>query len=168
MNRQPTPCHSILPALNRRRRSRGQGLVEFAMVAPLLFLLIFGIVESGRFILYYHTLNHAVREGARYAIIHGPNADDGCPTGPLPPNIVPPACHDPDGDDVREAMRQAAFGLLSVADMNIPNPTYYGPNGATNARGSNVTVSATYTYDPLLPVMPSITISAESTLVVNN
>ena len=30
-----------------RRRSRGQALAEFALVAPIFFLLLFGIIEGG-------------------------------------------------------------------------------------------------------------------------
>jgi hypothetical protein len=159
---------SAQQTLPRRRRSRGQGLVEFSLVAPLLFFLIFGIVEAGRFILYYHSLNHGVREGARYAILHGPNAYDGCPSGPLPANVIAPSCYDPDGDNVRAAVVDAVFGLMAEEAIDIPTPEYYGPNGNTNARGSNVRVTASYTYQPIVPLLPEITISAESTLVVNN
>ena len=49
-------------------------MVEFALVAPLFFLLLFGIIEAGRFIFYYETLNNATREGARYAIVNGANS----------------------------------------------------------------------------------------------
>jgi len=150
---------------SRRHRSRGQGLVEFALIAPMFFFLIFVIIEGGRFVFYYHTLNHAVREGARYAIIHGPNAVDGCPSGP--PAVNSEAC-DVDGDNVRKAIEEAAFGLAGIGTLTIPNPSYYGPNGNTNARGSNVTVSVSYVYPPILPLFSNITISAESTLVVNN
>mgnify|MGYP000500059501 CR=1 FL=1 len=72
--------------LSRPERSRGQALVEFALVAPLLFLLILGTIEAGRFIFYYELLNHAAREGARYAIVHGARSD--CPSGPPPPGLV--------------------------------------------------------------------------------
>src|SRR5947208_1304045 len=52
-----------------RQSRRAQALVEFAMVAPIFFVLLFGIIEGGRFIFYYETLNNATREGARYAIV---------------------------------------------------------------------------------------------------
>jgi len=55
--------------LRRRGRTgqRSQALIEFALVSPVLLLLIFGIVDLGRAIFYYDTLNHAAREGARVA-----------------------------------------------------------------------------------------------------
>ena len=52
------------------RSEKGQALVEFALVLPLLLALLCGIIDFGW--LYYHqiTLNNAAREGARYAVIH--------------------------------------------------------------------------------------------------
>ncbi|MFH1446710.1 MAG: TadE/TadG family type IV pilus assembly protein [Chloroflexota bacterium] len=47
----------------------GQSLVEFALLFPLLFLLVMGLFDIGRAIFYYSTLNTAVREGTRYAIV---------------------------------------------------------------------------------------------------
>jgi hypothetical protein len=37
-------------------------------VSPVLLLLLFGIVDIGRAVFYYDTLNHAAREGARTAV----------------------------------------------------------------------------------------------------
>lgn len=47
---------------------RSQALTEFSLVSPVLLLLLFGIVDMGRGIFYYDTLNHAAREGARVAV----------------------------------------------------------------------------------------------------
>lgn len=47
---------------------RSQALIEFALISPVLLLLLFGIVDIGRAIFYYDTLNHAVREGARTVV----------------------------------------------------------------------------------------------------
>ena len=44
-------------------------MVEFAIIAPLLLLLVFGIIEFGRAYNAQNSLTHAAREGAReYAI----------------------------------------------------------------------------------------------------
>lgn len=45
-----------------------QALIEFALISPVLLLLLFGTVDIGRAIFYYDTLNHAAREGARTAV----------------------------------------------------------------------------------------------------
>jgi len=53
-----------------RRRERGQALVEFALVLPLLLLLLLGIAEFAVVMLSYNTLADAARQGARYGIVH--------------------------------------------------------------------------------------------------
>jgi Flp pilus assembly protein TadG len=49
----------------RRRRERGQGLVEFAMVVPAFLLLVLGILEFGLMFDHLMTISYATREGAR-------------------------------------------------------------------------------------------------------
>jgi hypothetical protein len=61
-----------------RRRGRGQALVEFALVAPLLFLVLGGLVVMGIGVFYQQQLTNAAREAARYAAIHSETAQ--CPT----------------------------------------------------------------------------------------
>jgi Flp pilus assembly protein TadG len=51
-------------------RNRGQTLVEFALVFPLLVLMIFGIVDAGRLVYTYNTVAQAARDGARVAIVN--------------------------------------------------------------------------------------------------
>ncbi|MBI1880601.1 MAG: pilus assembly protein, partial [Chloroflexi bacterium] len=51
-----------------RNKQKGQGLVEFALILPLLLLLLVGIVEAGRLIWAFITVQTAAREAARYAI----------------------------------------------------------------------------------------------------
>lgn len=143
------------------RYGRGQALAEFALVAPIFFLLLFGIIEAGRFMFYYETLNHATREGARYAIVNGSNSLY-CPTGTPAPGSY--AC-DPTGEDVKARVRSAAFGTLGT-NLTVPTPTW----SPDNSRGATVTVTADYAYSTLIPIvpLPPINVHAESTLVVNN
>jgi len=158
--------------MTRRRRTKGQTLVEFALVAPWFFLLLFAIIEGGRFVFFYEVLNNATREGARYAIIHGSNAADGCPSGPMAGGNP---C-DPSGAKVKTAVVNAAFRLASVGQFESleaywcptsgPKPC---PGGELfNDRGNPVTVRATFTYHAVMPLLPPIEITSESTLVINN
>jgi Flp pilus assembly protein TadG len=48
---------------------RGQSIVEFALVLPLLLLLVFGIIEFGFFLFNKQMITNAAREGARAGII---------------------------------------------------------------------------------------------------
>lgn len=44
-------------------------MVEFAIVAPVLLLFVFGIIEYGRYFFLYNNLTNAAREGARLAAV---------------------------------------------------------------------------------------------------
>ncbi len=61
----------LLPRLTRTsaRSERGAAMVEFALIAPVLFVLIFGIVDFGRALFLLNNLTAAVREGARLAAV---------------------------------------------------------------------------------------------------
>jgi len=52
------------------RREKGAALIEYAMIAPLLFLLLIGIIEFSILIFSYNTIANAAREGARYGIVY--------------------------------------------------------------------------------------------------
>jgi hypothetical protein len=58
----------------RRRRSgaassSGQSLIEFALVLPMLLVLVFGIVEFGNAWRHYQLITNTAREGARIAVL---------------------------------------------------------------------------------------------------
>jgi Flp pilus assembly protein TadG len=57
--------------LRHRATNRGQSVIEFALVLPILLLVVFGITEFGRALLTVNILNAAAREGARVAAISG-------------------------------------------------------------------------------------------------
>lgn len=63
---------------NRWQLSKGQSLLEFALVIPLFLLLLFGIFEFGRYLTAIITINTASREGARYGAGIG-NSNAGVP-----------------------------------------------------------------------------------------
>jgi len=50
--------------------SRGQTLVEFALIAPIMFIFLFGIIDFGMVLNRRIAIEHAVREGSRYAAVH--------------------------------------------------------------------------------------------------
>jgi len=58
------------------RRRRGAAVVEFAIVAPIFFLMVFGMIEFGRMVMVHQLLVGAVREGARQAVVDGATAAD--------------------------------------------------------------------------------------------
>jgi Flp pilus assembly protein TadG len=54
-----------------RRYRRATAAVEFAVVAPVFLLLVFGMIEYGRMVMVYQVLTNASREGARVAVLDG-------------------------------------------------------------------------------------------------
>ncbi len=172
------------------RRGRGQALVEFTLVAPIFFLLLFSIIEFGRAVYYIQILNNAAREGARYAIVHGNESTD--PTGP-PPGYPITTNSDPFAGDVRLVVRKYAIGVIGdvgTSDFVVtvcyiqpaPGPTYQCPdNNAGNDMGTgnngrsdppqNVNVTVKYAFKPLITAivpLPPFTLSGGSTLVINH
>ncbi|HEX6649420.1 MAG TPA: TadE family protein [Pyrinomonadaceae bacterium] len=58
------------------KNERGTSLAEFAIVATFFFMLIFGVIEFGRFLYTHNALTDASRRGARYAVLHlAPSSD---------------------------------------------------------------------------------------------
>ena len=51
-------------------RGRGQALVEFAFIFPLIALLAFGFIDIGRAVFSYNTLTNAARQAARVAAVN--------------------------------------------------------------------------------------------------
>jgi Flp pilus assembly protein TadG len=54
----------------------GVAAVEFALVAPLLFLLVFGMIEFGRMLMVQQIITNGSREGARLAVLDGITGTD--------------------------------------------------------------------------------------------
>jgi Flp pilus assembly protein TadG len=57
------------PSSGRNRRDRGTAAVEFALVLPVLLLIVFGIIDFGRALNAQITLTGAAREGVRLAAL---------------------------------------------------------------------------------------------------
>ena len=56
------------------KNNRGQALVEFALMLPVLLLLVVGVMEFGLVINQYMVVAESAREGARSAALGGSNA----------------------------------------------------------------------------------------------
>src|SRR3954451_18844471 len=72
-NASPEICrgglaHRFRPRAHNRR---GAAVVEFAVVAPVFFLLVFGIIEYGRMVMVQQLITNASREGARRGVLDG-------------------------------------------------------------------------------------------------
>lgn len=54
------------------RDQRGASAAEFALVLPLLLLLLFGVIDAGRFMWEYNRAEKATQMGVRYAVVTDP------------------------------------------------------------------------------------------------
>jgi len=104
-----------------RGKGHGQALVEFALIAPLLFLFLGGIITLGVGVFYQQQVVNAAREAARYAAIHSETSQ--CPTvshlepyaSMLPPEVVDYDCDPPNlrWPEMSSHARSRVFGLDS-------------------------------------------------------
>lgn len=70
---------------HRQRDDRGASLVEFAFVVPLLFALVFGIIEFGWAFNQQLDVRHGAREGARLAAVDFTTSGVSCTAGGAAP-----------------------------------------------------------------------------------
>jgi Flp pilus assembly protein TadG len=69
-SRHQGPSRRFSGARRLARSERGTAVVEFALIAPLLFLLVFGIIEFGRILNAYNQLTQLAGQGARAAAVN--------------------------------------------------------------------------------------------------
>jgi Flp pilus assembly protein TadG len=113
--------------LHIKGKEEGQAMVEFAIVLPILLILVFGIIQFGITFNHYLTLTDAVRAGARQAAVSRIASD---PVGAA-----------------EDRVRSAAAGSLEDADLDVTVTPYDPQSGqAKFAQGGDVTVTATYPY----------------------
>lgn len=112
------------------RDDHGQSLVEFALMVPILLLMIVGLIDIGHGLQAYVALGNAVRETARETAVHGAAASS--PWGPTANDA-----------NVTASVRSRAVGL----DGSAISVTSSWPSGS-NVQGNEAVISATYTFQP--------------------
>lgn len=165
----------------RTDKTRGQALVEFALVLPILSLLLAGFWDLGRVVLAHDALNHAAREAARYAIVHGGSSLNPCPVGPAADDAVVPAAGAscPYPSPSKESIYTIARELAAVAGVGVTVEVCYGAGCsgntdaalATNERGTPVTVTVSTTVDTGMIALIGLTgfdVRSSSTMLVNH
>jgi Flp pilus assembly protein TadG len=142
----PTAPQALRRAVGRARCERGVALVEFALLLPILALLLFGIVDFGKAFNYWIDETHLANEGARWAVVNkNPNT-----SGTLQQYIRNQATT----TELRDGGSSSVAGPLSVCI------TF--PNGTSNVGDPvKVTVETTYRWMGLIADEISV---AETTL----
>ena len=125
---------------------RGQTLVEFALIAPIFFLIVLGLVDGARAIYAYNTVANSARVAARTAIV------------------------DQDPVAVRDSAIGEAVGLDLTA--NVCGTNLCGPDVEyTSCDEENCTVTITVRYDylavtPLLSTIFDPTIESTAQMAI--
>jgi hypothetical protein len=166
--------------LPRKARRGGATTVEFAFVAIMLFMMLFGIFEYGRFLFMYHLTTNACRDGARFACVRTNGG-----TMPGEPATVT-------DNDVKEVVRTGMFngnrygtgmcGMegqitgytcyvygISNADLYAtpPNMDPAGKPSWTEAGfHEQIVVRVTGTYEPVIPNLIGLSSSIPFTVTV--
>lgn len=110
-------------------------MVEFALVLPLLLLIVVGVFDLGWAVYAQNTLALATREGARVGVV------------------------EPSDSVIVQAVIARATGLgLDSTRVHVcyGTTTLCTANAGTRLKGSPIAVSATYMYTPLTPLIGSV------------
>jgi Flp pilus assembly protein TadG len=150
---------------------RGVAAVEFAIIAPVLLLLLGGLADYGLLMVGKGQLANGLAQGAQYALLQGPSvsgttvktvvqsaaARSGV-TGTVTVTVTGPACYCVTGG------KPAALTLPSTALSASHTCTGTCPSPAA-APGAFLIIKASYVYQPLMPLYSKITNTTASETV---
>ena len=143
-------------------RSRGQSLVEFAIIIPVLLVMALALFDGGRAVIYYTELTNATRVGARVAMVN--------------------QSHDADCSGSVKTYKCAAAEIATSTGLtaaSIPAAVFTDSDGNTVLPTSttclsygecSATVTASYGFTPITPIISSIlgpiTLQASTTMAI--
>ncbi|MFO7743488.1 MAG: pilus assembly protein [Anaerolineae bacterium] len=114
--------------MERNQPQRGQSLVEFAIILPVLLIIAAGALDLGRLYFSYVAVTDAASEGAAYA-----------------------AAHPRDESAVVERARDAS--TITAADSDVE---YFCPTCPAVSSGDPITVTVTYSFTLATPIVEAI------------
>jgi Flp pilus assembly protein TadG len=149
-SRHPRPAHhpprrGVATTKNRRRSGdgapdRGAAAVEFALLLPVLLLLVFGLIDMGRALNAQITLTQAAREGARLAALSEANVvsrTQAAAVGLSGVTVTVTAC--PSGDaGTSDATVQVSYPFTFITPLGAIGKLVGG-----SGPGSSLTLTAT-------------------------
>ncbi|MDH7576899.1 MAG: pilus assembly protein [Bacillota bacterium] len=111
--------------------TRGQALLELALILPVLLLLVFGIIEFGRVFHGYLVVTQAAREGARVGVVGGTDEEIGTTVeqvaasldaSRLQINVDPPEGMRVRGESLRVEVNYSVPLVVPLIAELAPNP----------------------------------------------
>lgn len=134
-----SPRRILRTLLPNTDQQRGQSLVEFALMLPILLIMLMGTLDVGRMYFAYIAIHNAAGEGALYAAINPKciHASDGW------------ECADPNNAEYR-AMHESPAGTIDWRRITIE----VEPADRSGLReGDPIAIIVRYEYDILTPVI---------------
>lgn len=113
--------------MNILKEQKGQALVEFAIVLPIILLLVMGILQFGMMMNSYIAIQNAAREGARAGIV-------GCTDTEIQNTII------------------STSPSLDASNLTVS----ITPNGANRKSGDTLTINISYNYKLIVPIISSL------------
>jgi hypothetical protein len=151
-----TTCTSHPPRRGSARHrfgERGSTLVEFALAAPILFMVTFVIVDLGTYFFREHTVQFATREGVRLALAGGTVRDlQGNPLG-REASIVSTIQHYASVAGIKPS--ELSISIFPV-DGNYNDPVGWQGTRDAGRPGQFMRVRATYNYSFLTPLVRNL------------
>jgi len=173
-----------------REKDKGQGIAELALVLPVLLMVIFGMIEMARLVQTYLAVQHAAREGARYAVVGLPSEDEcatvyghSCEARLVNGDVCPTEYSAFRTDAIKEKAREAAIGLpWDPSETNASAPRYLGvmvqgqrsfyagaDPDCPGVPGARVRVRVSFNLPVMTPIlsgiMPVIQVSAQTEMI---
>lgn len=117
----------------------GQAMTEFALLVPVMLMMVLGIFEAGRFFYIASAVANAAREGARYGITHAG-----------------------DSSGIRSrAMNSSPELGITTGDVDVDcEPSC--------VHGNQVVVQIAYTFSPITPLLPNFELQRKATMRIES
>ncbi len=164
-----------------RRQTRAQSMVEFAILAPIFFLLLLGTIDLGRAVYVYNSISDAAREGARSMIPYDyPLPNSGTLLTGVQSKLGGGFSLQVDPCIAQRSISNNACPTPDTASTTMPSNTgyiWYSPVIPNDASVNPpqpchcpVTIKITFLYQPWIPVVRDaagngVALFAETTMV---
>ncbi len=146
--------------LSRLGDARGDALVEFALVAPLLFVVLFGMIDFGKAFNYWLDENHLASQAARLAAVDNTAPSGTCLDGSTPtgsPLLLSYIKCNADSSELRS---------------NATVCVHFPSTNTSTGNPVRITVSTTYTWLPIIGSLlggaGTTTITGDATMRLEN
>jgi hypothetical protein len=125
--------------MKQYKRTRAQSLVEFVLVFPIFFFLVTGLFDLGRAILALSTMNTAVREGTRYAIVQPKGTADSV---------------------IEDKVKFYFYGVADFEDNSVITISRVG-----TTKNPKINIHIDYTFFPITPGLSQVLGKGNSILI---